>query len=309
MKRTTLYPLLVALVTLSVVGCTTSEKEIPAPTAQTATSDYSYAGYNIPEPMVEIASDYRGSNNNGQKANNLYTLGQTQVTGGHKIYCFFQTLISSGGPNPYGPYNSGTWSEVPGPNGGGAVKIAFANNTMYVVTDQNELWQATNVTLFSNPTWTRLPVQAVDVAASGTYVYFLGTANVGGGHPIYSLSNGVATEVVPGGGAVELAVDAFGRPWLISNVRSIFVGPMPGGSGGYMQVNGLGVDIASTGSTIAVLGNTYYTHGSEVYTLDVSDPNIQNSFVPQGGEATRITGSAGGNFIVMIDNGNLYKAN
>jgi hypothetical protein len=308
MKFTTCYCVPVALFAFVFGSCSPSAQDDPAPKAQTTTSISVYSQYNTPEPMVEVAASLQrvNPNNTSETANDLITLGRTQVQGGQKLYYFYQSFCLCGGPYTYGPYNFGRWSAVNGPKGGGAVKIAISARTLYAVTNQNELWTAPmpsgiNPTL----TWTQLPVQAVDVAAYGPYVYFLGTATGYGGHPIYRFANGVATEVVPGGMAASLAVDNTGRPWVVSSVNEIFVGPAPGTSGGYEYVQGLGTDIACNGTTLGLLG----INVNEIYSRYAFAPTSYYGWVWNGGQAAQITAATGeyGDFFVVTTSGDLFK--
>ncbi|HEX8656818.1 MAG TPA: hypothetical protein VF690_04760, partial [Hymenobacter sp.] len=246
MKALLLQFLVVILFVGSLTSCSQSSHELPQPTAKAVTDDANVSSWGMytqsgaamqPEFMVDIAARFKGRNTvGGTTGNDLLTLGKTKVPGGNKIWFFYQYQCLCGEGSTYQPYNVGSWTAIPGPNGGGAVKVASTNGAWYVIDDQNQLWTAGS-SLSTTTTWTKLPFLAVDIATYGSYTYFLGATPVYGGYRIYRLtgsgSSSVATEVVTGSAATSIAVDEQGRPWVVNSLNEIFVGPLPNSGGGF----------------------------------------------------------------------------
>ncbi len=271
----------VALLTVSLAGCAHLEEEVaPASMTQNSSADLTYQYYsNLPEPFVHVTAV--GNRSQGVVGNQLWGLGRTQISGGYKIYYHQQTIVLSGGPTSYGPHDYGSWQTISGPNGGGAVKIAAGRGLpLYVVTSDNKLW------VQSAGIWTYTNYDAIDVALGDGQVYFLGTANIPGGHPIYRLVDGVATEVSPGAAGVSIAVDYGGRPWVTTSVKHIY---------------------ASDGRTVAVLGNSYETTGHPVFKRNAYDPTSEYTWAYEGGQAVQIAGNGEEGYFVVASNGELYK--
>ena|GEM_PF-4191703 len=301
-----------ALLALFIGGCAPSEKEMdPAPTAQKGVSDLTYSKYNnLPEPLVDVTALYLGLNTGGTAAgNDLFGLGRSQISGGHKIYSHRQGRVSNtSGIVAWAPYDFGPWTQISGPNGGGAVKLAVKGFTLYAVTSSNELWTTDNP--YGGSGWVRLPFQAVDIATNNFYVYFLGAASLYGGHPIYRLDGTTAVEVSPGAAGITLAVDGFDRPWVTTSAEEIWVGPYPWGpAGGFTRVPGVAVDIASNGSTVAVLGSAsgFGTTGYSIWKRNTNVPSNEWAWTAEGGEAVQIGSNGQGDYFVVSSLGELFK--
>jgi len=280
-------------------GCQADLPTPVTPTTQAQTSALTYYPVDTPEPFSEIAAaddlvHYYGSPTLG-------ALSATNSYGGHAIWYQLATDYDQ----------TPVWQSLNGPDGGGATKIAMTGlgNTMYVVNDQNNLYSQSDGTNY----WYQYPYAAVDVATyNDQYTYFLGAANVPGGHPIYRLLwNGDAYEVTSGAGAVSLAVDYQGRPWVVNDADQIFVGPspriFPNGGGSFTQYQGHGKEIACSSSTTLVARGPAGTNGFPIYSQVSSTSPSQNNWSPQGGEAVQLAGFGAYTLFAVGADGSLLR--
>ena len=79
-----------------------------------------------------------------------------------------------------------------------------------------------NIYRWANGAWERLPGKANDITCGGGEVWVIGTNRVQGGFGVLRWA-GQSRENVPGG-AVRIAVDERGTPWVVNEAGTIFRG-------------------------------------------------------------------------------------
>jgi hypothetical protein len=135
----------------------------------------------------------------------VYVIGNNQAPGGFGIYRW------NGSPT------GNAWDRVPG----GAVRIAVdRNGSPWVVNDQG------NIYLWANGRFEPVPGKANDIGCGGDEVYVVGYNSVPGGYGIYryaGLVGGRPWESIPGG-AVRIAADDKGKPWVVNDAGKIYRG-------------------------------------------------------------------------------------
>jgi hypothetical protein len=138
----------------------------------------------------------------------------TQVAiGGGAVWCI-GTDAAAGGRKIY-RWRQGSWEPYPG----GAVRIAVDSRGLpWVVNAQRQIWRLTGAG--PNGQWQLLPGSATDIAAGGGAVWVVGTTAVGGGYNIWRWNGSNWTGVQ--GGAVRIAVDGSGVPWVVNSTHQIW---------------------------------------------------------------------------------------
>jgi hypothetical protein len=318
-----------------VVSCAKNELVTPAGSATEdaatgksssyrTTAAFSYALFSPrPEPLTDVKGySYLTSY--------PWALGQSQVIGGHTLYRWNDisgVFVAFPGPNS-------TSGGLPGNNIGGVVKFALGQNfnptdnerpdAIYAVTNQNKLYACFDG---RGSRWIDTGQLATDVAIArnrpnarySEAVYFLGAANVYGGHPIYKLDvmplvnnqwSFSSREVVAGAAATSIAVEDQQRLWCVNSLNEIFVNTAPLQGGTFDIVDGKATSIATDGSTVAVTGTVFLNHGYEIFLRDRTAPyTIPGSgFHLQSGDATQIGDGMTGEFWVNNDLGEVFSA-
>lgn len=136
------------------------------------------------------------------------------ASGGGAVWCIGTDYAQSGGRKIY-HWQAGNWQHYPG----GAVRIAVDSRGLpWVVNSQHQIFRLTGVG--PNGQWVRLPGSATDIAAGGGAVWVVGTTPVNGGYGIWQWNGSNWTSVQ--GGAVRIAVDGRGVPWVVNSSHQIF---------------------------------------------------------------------------------------
>ncbi len=157
----------------------------------------------------------------------------------------------------------------------------------------------TPVANVSFPGFSRVAGTAVAVSegADGV-VWVLGTASVGGGHPLYERIGN--TWVQRAGGAMAIAVGPNGNPWVINNADQIYA--FNGST--FVHVAGAAVAISvGANGNVWVLGNAAVAGGHPIYKWTGS------TWVQQPGAATAIAVGPTGNPWVTTSSDTIYQWN
>ena len=127
----------------------------------------------------------------------VWAVGTANVSGGHPVIRWTGT----------------TWVTVAG---AGAVAIAVdPHGNPWIVNSGHKIFRR------SGSKWVAVSGAAtgISVGASGS-VWAVGTANVSGGHPVIRWT-GTTWVTVAGAGAVAIAVDPHGNPWIVNSGHKI----------------------------------------------------------------------------------------
>jgi hypothetical protein len=136
--------------------------------------------------------------------------------GGGQVYVI-GTNASPGGYGIYRYAGGGRWTQLPG----GAVRIAVdRTGAPWVVNDQG------NIFVLKGNSWEQVAGRARDIGCGGGEVFAVGTNTVPGGASIYRLQtqSGTRTWRQVNGGAIRIAVDAQGTPWVVNEAGHLFKG-------------------------------------------------------------------------------------
>jgi hypothetical protein len=136
--------------------------------------------------------------------------------GGGEIY----VLGSNRQPGGFGIWrlDRGKWTSVQG----GAYRIAVdTTGAPWVTQEDGRIW------MLERGKWESVYGRANDIAANGNRVFAIGQNATKGGFGIYEWNpggeGGNPWEIIPGG-AVRIAADAQGMPWVVNDVGHIFRG-------------------------------------------------------------------------------------
>lgn len=135
-----------------------------------------------------------GATDIGIGGRKIWVTGTNRVNGGFGIFQF----------------KAGDWKPIDG----GAVAItADHHGRPWVINEAGEIFYRENG-------WQKIAGAGHDIAAGGKQVWLVGTTRVAGGYQIFHW-NGSNWDLVPGG-AVRIAVDSTGSPWVINDQDEIF---------------------------------------------------------------------------------------
>lgn len=192
--------------------------------------------------------------------NNTWIIGNNSVPGGFGIY----------------RWNGSGWQGIDG----GAVDIAVApNGQPWVVNNQGYIFRRVN------GAWQVMPGRArdIDIGRDGS-VWIIGTNTVPGGYGIYRW-NGSGWQPIDGG-AVRIAVNPNGQPWVVNNQGYIFRRV----NGAWQHLTGLAKDIAiGHNGSVWVIGANAVPGGFGIYRWNGS------GWQPIDGGAVRIAVDNNGN--------------
>jgi len=164
-------------------------------------------------PWVTTASNsiYRW---NGSAWDRLPGAARDIAAGGGKIFVVGNVPVPGG--FSIHRWNGSGWDRLPG----GAVRIA-ADDTgaPWLVNDQGKVY------LWAGSRFEQVPGDARDIGAGGGEVYAIGTNAVLGGYGIYRWAGVGARpwQNIPGG-AVRVAADGQGKPWVVNDGGNIYRG-------------------------------------------------------------------------------------
>jgi hypothetical protein len=232
-----------------------------APRAQAAVTSF----HQLPGSARDVGAGAGGS---------LWVIGTNKVNGGNGIY----------------RWTGSDWTPVDG----GAVRIAVdRSGNPWVVNN------AGNIYRWVNGAFQQLPGSAKDIGtgADGS-VFVVGTNPVFGGYGIYRWAGSDWTRV--DGGAVRIAVDRSGNPWVVNDAGNIYRRV----NGAFQQLPGSAKDIGTgADGSVFVVGTNPVFGGYGIYRWAGSD------WTPVDGGAVAISVGAPGQVAVVNDAGNIYLSN
>ena len=229
-----------------------------------STKPLSFSGW---EALPEHANDIDAGPND-----TAWKIGTNEVFGGYGIY----------------QWDGSSWTEV----GGGAVRIAVdETGTPWVVNDVGNIYRR------SGNSWQLIDGKAKDIAIGDGQVWKIGTNTVGGGHGIHQWNGSSWTEV--GGGAVRIAVDETGTPWVVNDVGNIY--RRSGSSWQLLDGQAKDIDIGADGS-VWIIGTNSVEGGYGVYKWHDS------RWVQVPGGAVGISVAADGTPWLVNSSGNIFSA-
>lgn len=211
----------------TMAGCTQEIKDLD-PTPVTSKNNLEIAG-----PFTDFAVGYDDGPSINQPIVRVFALGKTTISGGHPVF----------------ELRDGNWIDIS--NGQGALHIATQRAIIdvtgngsagpchpVIVDSNNKLLAYTNGSwrdVFIEP----LPITPVDLAIGSGQYFILDSANVSGGHPVYTYDYGLgypptgdgpfgskktsaSWKLISGTGAVELDVARYNVAWVIDSSNRIF---------------------------------------------------------------------------------------
>ena len=178
------------------------------------------------------------------------------------------------------------WRQVDG----GAVAISVDGlGRPWVVNQQGEIFQRSQ-------NWIKLPGSAHDIGVGNNEVWVVGSISVPGGYPIYHW-NGRDWDSVSGG-AVRIAVDPAGNPWVVNANAEIFRFDR----GQWQRLPGAATDIAiGRDGSVWVIGVLSVAGGYGIYHWNGGDWDQVD------GGAVRIAVDGAGNPWVVNNRGFIFK--
>jgi hypothetical protein len=146
----------------------------------------------------------------------------------------------------------------------------------------------------------------ISVGASGA-VCVVGTDNVAGGHGIYTW-NGSGWLLTPGTGALRVATDPTGNPWVVDNAQRIY--RYVGGSAPWQQLPGAALDIGIGANGIVWVvgtdkglykwnGSTWLNGGGGPVLRVAVDPLGQPWTITSAGVVRKLVGGIGGTWTAL----------
>ncbi len=144
-------------------------------------------------------------------------------------------------------------------------------------------------------------VSDLDFGAGGQ-AYFLGSESVPGGHPILrrDSANGDLSQIP--GGAVSVAVDPQGVPWVVNSAGNIFRWNVGRNDWDVLPGRARQIDIGANGA-VWTLGWNSTAGGYDIFRYDAG----RNDWVSVPGGATAITVDPVGNAWVVNSNGDTFR--
>jgi hypothetical protein len=236
------------------------------------------------------------------------------------------------GTNPvYGGYGVYKWNGSSGwsPSDGGGVRIAVeASGIPWLVNDAGNIFRR-NSSSVGTGGWTQKPGTANDIGiGSDGSVWIVGTNAVAGGYGIYKWDASSSSWVQSNGGAVRIAVDATGVPWVVNDAGNIYVRStssatsgfwaqipyLPPGNGCPQPAPGTGKDIGiGIGNYAWLIGTNSVDGGYGIYVWDgqtggPSDAPCENQWLSVPGGATQISVGSFGRPWVVNSAGNILRS-
>ncbi len=202
-------------------------------------------------------------------------------------------------PQP-GGYGIWRWNGSLGGNAwtsmnGSAVSItATAHGNAWVTTRDGSIFR------WRNARWELVPGRAKDIASGGGQVFVIGTAPVPGGFSIHRWEEGNIWSRMPGG-AVRIAADRDGVPFVVNDQGAIFVWNMDR----WDRLPGLARDIGCGRDLVYVIGVNSVPGGHGIYRM-TPQTGYQN-WHPVNGGGERIAVDADGSPWVVNDLGQIFK--
>lgn len=184
------------------------------------------------------------------------------------------------------------WERLPG----AATNISVDDTgSPWVVNDQNGIFR------WNGADWTQMPGAATDIAAAGGEVFVTGTDRVGGGYSIHRWSRRRRAWERIDGGAVRVAVDRSGRPWVVNDQGQIF----SRSRGEWTRHTGAARDIGSGGGQVYVIGTNAVGGGYGIFRYTGAGPS--DWLALQGG-GVRIAADHLGQPWVVNSEGGIFRA-
>jgi len=152
--------------------------------------------------------------------------------------------------------------------------------------------------------WVQLPGSANDIGAGGNSgngnVWVIGTNSVAGGFGIFSYNFQQNTWTQIDGGAVRIAVDRQGNPWVVNNQNTIFRRT----NNRWVQLPGAARDIGiGADGSVWVIGTNTVAGGFGIFSYN----SRQNSWSQVDGGAVRIAVDRQGNPWVVNSQNNIFR--
>lgn len=218
--------------------------------------------------------------------------------GDNGTVCVIGRSSAGAGGNTIHRWNTQLTGNVWQTLGGAATDITVQDDGRpWVINQQNGIFR------WSDGSWQNIPGRATDIAAGGgAEVYVIGTGAVPGGYRIYrwnGQTSGSAWDVLPGG-AVRIAVDQAGNPWVVNDVGYVY----RWNGSGWTRLPGAAVDIGAGGGEIYVIGTIEVPGGFSIHRYGGG-----TSWIRLSGGGTRIDADGNGVPWVVNDVGNIYRAN
>jgi hypothetical protein len=216
----------------------------------------------------------------GANGGQVYVIGNNAVPGGFGIF----------------RWNGKTFGNVWDAVSGGATEITVdQTGNPWVVNDQGSIyrWQGGRFEL--------LPGKANDIGAGGGKVFIIGQNPVRGGFGIYRWDGGGKWSSLPGG-AVRIAADQDGIPWVVNEAGSIFMWDQ----GKWAPISGRANDIACNGNQVFVVGKDASSGGFGIHRWNPSGGGGGKDWEKVPGGAVRIAVDAQGKPWTVQEAGQIF---
>ncbi|MFC1888714.1 tectonin domain-containing protein [Thermodesulfobacteriota bacterium] len=207
----------------------------------------------------------------GVDANGVpWIIGTKKVPGGYEIF----------------RWNGSGWTNV----GGGAIRIAVGAAGMpWIVNEYGDIYN------WTGSAWQQVDGRARDVGVSPNgSVWVIGWDKVHGGYSCYSRTGNNWNR---SGGALNIALDPVGTPWVVNEYNDIFRQV----SGVWEKLPGKGHDIGvGPGGTAWLIGTNRYNGGYEIFRW------TGGNWSPIPGGALRLAVGGNGTPWVVNNRGNIF---
>ncbi len=216
----------------------------------------------------------------GADGGQVFVIGRNPSAGGYGIYRW------------NGQTSGNAWDVLPG--SATDITVDRAGNP-WVVNAANNIYR------WNGNRFDHLPGKATDIGAGGGQVFVIGTDRVPGGYGIYRFNGANGWDRVPGG-AVRIAADRQGNPWVVNDRGEIFVW----NRGRFDLLPGRAMDIACGGNEVYVIGTNPLNGGFGIYRW--LGTSAGQPWQNVGGAAIRVAVDPKGLPWVVNEAGGIYKA-